>query len=448
MIKYNYYYCEEFKEVILTKKNNEKVILNKIELKKYLKSKCLISIFQKLLHSLQGKDFSEDEIRRSIDTLLNSNKIYFIRMPNYISSFTIYDGTIFINRNFFDEASCPYKKVEKEEEKDKDKDKNKKGKKGKGKTDKKGGKSKDKDKGKDKKDKNKNNENNEDNKKDENKNDENKNDENKNNEKKEEENKNKEKENKEKEKEKINIENNNDEENKNTETEDAVCGYGAVLILMFREIALGLNKLADVEGNFFLNSQKKFIINNKSYFIELVEKKFEYLLLGGSKYSDVLNIFPYSSKYNNYNGFLFLTNLDNYNNLTRQQFRKKYNKILKKEMKCSNYWEMNYILSEEIKNINNDYEDEDDRDLVGEHGEDDDENEGKKKMYEMITEEDKRNMKRINKEFFLYLTRGKFKEREREREREREKERERKKKEKEKENEKENDKDKDKDKKE
>ena len=146
MVKYNYYYCEEFKEVILTKKNNEKVILNKIELKKYLKSNCLMSVFQKLLHSLQGKDFSEDEIRRSIDTLLNNNKIYFIRMPNYVSSFTIYDGTIFINRNFFDEASCPYKKEEKEE----DKDKNKKGIRGRGKNDKKDGKGKDK-KGKDKK---------------------------------------------------------------------------------------------------------------------------------------------------------------------------------------------------------------------------------------------------------------------------------------------------------
>ena len=258
MVKYNYYYCEEFKEVILTKKNNEKVILNKIELKKYLKSNCLISIFQKLLHSLQGKDFSEDEIRRSIDTLLNNNKIYFIRMPNYVSSFTIYDGTIFINRNFFDEASCPYKKEEKEE----DKDKNKKGIRGRGKNDKKDGKGKDK-KGKDKKGK-----------KDEKKMTKRmekkmmkikmkiikkvkKDDEKKDEEKKDEENKDKDKDDKdkdkdkdkdgkdkEKEKEKTKELNINtemyDEENKNSEAEDAICGYGALLILIFREIALGL----------------------------------------------------------------------------------------------------------------------------------------------------------------------------------------------------------------
>ena len=31
-----------------------------------------------------------------------------------------------------------------------------------------------------------------------------------------------------------------DEENKNSEAEDAICGYGALLILIFREIALGL----------------------------------------------------------------------------------------------------------------------------------------------------------------------------------------------------------------
>ena len=256
MLKYNYFYYKEFKEITLEIKenSNEKNIFNKEELKSYLKSPCIIGIYQEIAHLLRNKDLTDDEVKKYIDLFIDKNNIFFMRMPINVRGYTIYDGTIFINRNFYDEASSPYQKE---------------------------------------------------------------------------------------------LENNSNEifqklyENrtKNSDKEDAICGFASILVILMREIAVALSRYLDIENNNFLKTKTQNIIGKYSYLVETSAKKFENLLLGESKINE---IFPFSGKFNNYRGFLFLIDKENYN-LNFRIFSNRYSKILKKQhLQCSSYWTWNY----------------------------------------------------------------------------------------------------------
>ena len=106
MLKYNYFYYEEFEKIKINTPGKKDYIFNKQELKTYLKSQCIIELYQKIIEKLQNKKVDNQEMEIIIDKILENQRIYFIRMPKNITGYTIYDGTIFINRNFYDEASA------------------------------------------------------------------------------------------------------------------------------------------------------------------------------------------------------------------------------------------------------------------------------------------------------------------------------------------------------
>ena len=109
MLKYNYFYYEEFEKIKINISEKENYIFNKQELKTYLKSKCIIELYQKIIEQLQNKKITNQEMEILINEILENQKIYFIRLPKNINGYSIYNGTIFINRNFYDEASANFK---------------------------------------------------------------------------------------------------------------------------------------------------------------------------------------------------------------------------------------------------------------------------------------------------------------------------------------------------
>ena len=96
----------EFNEVSL--KNNQKFKLDKTTLKQFLSSETIISAIEETL-----KHFEDDKInnagrnilKNKCDEFIENTKFYSIELNNKIYAFTIYNGNIFINKNYIDIAN-------------------------------------------------------------------------------------------------------------------------------------------------------------------------------------------------------------------------------------------------------------------------------------------------------------------------------------------------------
>lgn len=74
------------------------------EMVDYMNKKCLLSCFSKLFLDVTSKNFAEKSLATEITSFLCNpkNKIYFVEMNEQLYSFTLYDGTIFLNKNMYD----------------------------------------------------------------------------------------------------------------------------------------------------------------------------------------------------------------------------------------------------------------------------------------------------------------------------------------------------------
>ena len=88
---------------------NEETPLLKSDLLNYFTKKAILSCLGKLLFDLAGKMLNENTLLSKVTNIINNNKIYFIDMNESIYSFTLYDGTILINKSFYELLADPGK---------------------------------------------------------------------------------------------------------------------------------------------------------------------------------------------------------------------------------------------------------------------------------------------------------------------------------------------------
>ena len=74
------------------------------EMINYMNKKCLLSCYSKLFLDVTSKNFAENSLAKEISSFLGNprNRIYFIEMNEQLYSFTLYDGTMFLNKTMYD----------------------------------------------------------------------------------------------------------------------------------------------------------------------------------------------------------------------------------------------------------------------------------------------------------------------------------------------------------
>lgn len=82
--------------------NDNKGDMNIKKFENLLYSKSTLSTYKELIYELYGKNVELKEIKENLKEYRKKHKIYFIDMPNGLYGLCIYDGTILLNRIYYD----------------------------------------------------------------------------------------------------------------------------------------------------------------------------------------------------------------------------------------------------------------------------------------------------------------------------------------------------------
>ena len=85
-----------------TEYNDNKGDMNIKKFETLLYSKSTLSTYKELIYELYGKHVELNEIKENLKEYRKKHKIYFIDMPNGLYGLNIYDGTILLNRIYYD----------------------------------------------------------------------------------------------------------------------------------------------------------------------------------------------------------------------------------------------------------------------------------------------------------------------------------------------------------